>query len=231
MTTSQTTTGVRRWLIRETLATAMVAVTLFIPAWRLDWVWGWALVGVYALWVATNALLLIPRSPGLLAERARARESSKTWDKTLMGIVGLTTIAKHVVAGLDFRLGWTADLPLPVHLAALVIALLGYALVAWAMASNAFFSTLYRLQEDRGHAVAQGGPYRIVRHPGYVGTILFELSTPLLLGSWWAFIAGGLAALLFVVRTALEDRTLQAELVGYEDFAAQVRYRLLPGIW
>jgi protein-S-isoprenylcysteine O-methyltransferase Ste14 len=99
------------------------------------------------------------------------------------------------------------------------------------MVANTFFSTTYRLQEDRGHAVASSGPYRVVRHPGYVGTIAFELATPIMLGSLWALMLGGLGALLIVVRTALEDRTLQEELPGYAEYTQRTRYRLLPKVW
>jgi protein-S-isoprenylcysteine O-methyltransferase Ste14 len=108
---------------------------------------------------------------------------------------------------------------------------LGYALVVWATASNAYFSQVVRLQSERGHAVATGGPYRFVRHPAYIGTILFELAAPILLDSWWALIPGALNAVLFLVRTSLEDRTLRSELEGYQEYASQVRFRLLPGIW
>ena len=108
---------------------------------------------------------------------------------------------------------------------------LGYALFVWATASNTFFSQIVRIQSDRGHAVASDGPYRYVRHPAYVGMILFELAMSTLLASWWALIAGGLCAILLILRTSLEDRTLQAELTGYVDYARQVRHRLLPGIW
>jgi protein-S-isoprenylcysteine O-methyltransferase Ste14 len=168
----------------------------------------------------------------LLAERAaRRKEGTKAWDTVLLGIVGLTTIAKYILAGLDFHFGWTAQMPLALQLAALIIAVLGYALGTWAMAANAFFSMVVRIQEDRGHTVATGGPYRYVRHPSYTGTIAFELATPIMLGSLWALIPGGLAALLFVVRTALEDRTLHEELPGYAEYAARVRYRLMPGVW
>jgi protein-S-isoprenylcysteine O-methyltransferase Ste14 len=149
----------------------------------------------------------------------------------ILSFVGLTTIAKYILAGLDVRFEWTAQMPLTLQIAALVIAALGYALGTWAMAANAFFSKVVRIQEDRGHAVATGGPYRYVRHPGYTGTIASELATPIMLGSLWALIPGGLAALLFVIRTALEDRTLHEELDGYRDYARRVRYRLLPGIW
>jgi protein-S-isoprenylcysteine O-methyltransferase Ste14 len=99
------------------------------------------------------------------------------------------------------------------------------------MASNTFFSQIVRIQSDRGHVIATDGPYRYVRHPAYVGMILFELAMAALLASWWAFIASGLCAILLILRTALEDRTLQAELAGYVDYARQVPYRLLPGIW
>ena len=228
---SETTRGVTRWLVREVMGVLFVVATLFIPAGRLDWVWGWALVAIYAVWVGANALILIPRSPELLVERATRRKGTKTWDTAILSIIGLTTIAKHILAGLDMRFAWTGPMPPALHIVALVIAALGYALGTWAMATNAFFSTVVRIQEDRGHAVASGGPYRYVRHPAYAGTFAFELVTPIMLGSWWALIPGGLAALLTLVRTALEDKTLQTELPGYAEYAQQTRYRLLPGIW
>ena len=138
---------------------------------------------------------------------------------------------RYILAGLDQRYGWTGGFPLVAQMAALAVCVLSYALLAWAMASNTFFSQIVRIQSDRGHAVATNGPYRYVRHPAYVGMILFELAMSTLLASWWAIIAGGLCAILLILRTALEDRTLQVELTGYVDYARRVRYRLLPGIW
>jgi protein-S-isoprenylcysteine O-methyltransferase Ste14 len=227
----ETRRGVVRWLIREVLGVVFVALTLFIPAGTLAWPMGWALVALYAIWVAANAYLLIPRNPGLLVERASRKKSAKTWDTVIISIYGLTTLAKHIVAGLDLRFGWTEPIPLFVQLAALIVAALGYALVTWSMTANAFFSAVNRIQDDRGHSVASGGPYRFVRHPGYVGTIAFELVTPLMLGSLWALIPGVLSALLFVARSALEDRMLHRELDGYGAYAQRVRWRLLPGLW
>jgi protein-S-isoprenylcysteine O-methyltransferase Ste14 len=221
-----------RAVVREAIGVVFVAVTLFIPAGTLNWAMGWALVGLYAVWVGATALILIPNNPDLLIERAtRHKEGVKTWDTVLLSVVGLTTAAKHILAGLGVRLGWTSQVPLDLQIAALIIAALGYALVTWATAANAFFSKIVRIQKDRGHAVATGGPYRYVRHPGYVGTIAFELATPIMLGSVWALIPGGLGALLLIIRTVLEDRTLLEELDGYKDYAQRVRYRLLPGIW
>ena len=228
---SDTSRGVTRWLIREVMGVLVVAAALFIPAGRLDWVWGWALVGIYAVWVAANALILIPTSPELLAERAARRKGPKPWDTAILGVIGLSSIAKYILAGLGVRFGWTVTMPIVLQIAASLISALGYALVTWAMAANAFFSLVVRIQGDRGHAVATGGPYRYVRHPGYTGAIAFELATPIMLGSLWALIPGILNALLTVVRTALEDRTLHAELPGYAEYAQRTRYRLLPGIW
>jgi len=226
-----TTRGIVRWLTRETMGTVVLAVMLFLSAGRLDWVMGWALVGITAVWIGATALAVIPRSPELLAERVGPRKGAKTWDTAIMGIVGLGTMARCIVAGLDVRYGWTAGIPLALQIIAWVIAALSYALVVWATASNAFFSQVVRIQKERGHSVATGGPYQFVRHPSYVGAILFELATPIMLGSWWALIPGGLDAILFVVRTALEDKTLQEELDGYKEYAARVRFRLLPGVW
>ena len=193
-TDQETSRLVTRWLIREIMGTIMVGVILFWSAGNWKWGWGWALVGVYALWVAANAILLIPRHPELLAERAqRSIEGMKSWDKTLLGIIGIATLAKYILAGLDIRNSWSTSMPVWVHVAALLLSAFGYALSTWAMTENAYFSM-------------------IVRHPAYIGTILFELVVPFLLGSWWTFIPGGLAAILMVFRTALEDRTLQAEL-------------------
>lgn len=224
--------SVTRWLIREIMGVIMVGVILFWSAGRLDWWMGWGVTAVYALWVAANAIILIPRSPELLAERANRRlKGVKSWDNVLLGIIGILTIAKYVVAGLDVRYGWSAPLIASLQITALILAAWGYALVTWSMVANAFFSLVVRIQEDRGQQVCTTGPYRFVRHPGYVGSIIFELAVPIALGSWWAFIAGLLIAILTVLRTALEDKTLQNELDGYQTYAQNVRFRLIPGIW
>ncbi len=227
----ETTRTIVRFLVREAMGLLMLAAILFLSAGRVDWVMGWALVGLTFLWASATALVLILRSPELIAERLGPRKGAKTWDTVIMSIVGLATIARCIVAGLDMRFGWTTGISLPFQIATLTVAVLAYALVVWATASNAFFSQIVRIQEERGHTVATGGPYQFVRHPGYVGTILFELAVPVMLGSWWALIPGGLSALLFIVRTALEDRTLLDELDGYREYAERTRYRLLPGIW
>jgi protein-S-isoprenylcysteine O-methyltransferase Ste14 len=217
-------------LFRETTGVLGQAAVLFLSVGRWNWVMGWAFVIATTLWVGATALVVIPRNPELLAERLGPRKGAKTWDAVIMSIIGPALIACYIVAGLDVRYGWTR-ISLPLQIIALIIVVLGYALIVWATAANPFFSLIVRIQQERGHTVAAGGPYRFVRHPAYVGGIAVYLATPVMLGSLWALIPGGLPAVLMIVRTALEDKTLQDELDGYKAYAVQVRYRLLPGIW
>jgi protein-S-isoprenylcysteine O-methyltransferase Ste14 len=104
-------------------------------------------------------------------------------------------------------------------------------LIWWVTSVNRRLSTMVRIQDDRGQQVVTNGPYRYVRHPMYVGTVLFAPGIPLLLGSWWALIPAGMIIVIFIIRTAMEDKTLMEELPGYAEYTKQVRYRLIPGIW
>jgi protein-S-isoprenylcysteine O-methyltransferase Ste14 len=140
-------------------------------------------------------------------------------------------LAALIVCGLDKRFGWTGMMPLAVQLLALMFGGLGFALIMWALASNPFAAVYARIQEERGHAVAMTGPYRFVRHPFYTGVLAYALSLPVALGSLWALFLGALVAILFIVKTALEDHKLQVELDGYREYTRHVRYRLLPGVW
>jgi protein-S-isoprenylcysteine O-methyltransferase Ste14 len=166
-----------------------------------------------------------------MQERFAPPRQAKGWDRFLLSLLRLLELARYILAGLDQRYGWTDGFSLQAQLVALLVCLLCTALFAWAMASNPFFSQVVRIQTDRGHTVSTGGPYRYVRHPSYAAMVLFELALSTLLASWWAVIVGGLCSILFILRTALEDRTLQAGLPGYADYAQRVRYRLAPGIW
>lgn len=222
---------IARYIIRESMGLVVMGVALFWSAGRIDWWPAWAALAVMATWIVATAYVVIRVNPGLLAERLGPRKGAKPWDVAILGIVGLSQLARYIIAGLDERYGWSGDFPPAAQVAALVICALGYAVVVWATASNAFFSQIVRIQSERGHTVVTGGPYRYMRHPAYLGAILYELAVPVLLGSWWAFIASGLSAVLIILRTVLEDRTLQAELTGYGGYARKVRYRLLPGIW
>jgi protein-S-isoprenylcysteine O-methyltransferase Ste14 len=209
----------------------MAGAILFLGAGRWDWLWGWATVIVLAFWVGATALTVIPTNPALLSERTGPRKGAKAWDATIMSIVGMIILAIYVVGGLDERYNWTMGFPRVAQIVGLIVTALGYALVVWATASNAFFSQIVRIQKERGHTVATGGPYQFVRHPGYLGSIVAYVGTPIILGSWCAILLAVVTALLMIVRTAFEDKTLLHELDGYREYAARVRYRLWPGVW
>jgi len=225
--------AIHKWMIQAALGAVAYGAIIFLSAGSLRWVWGWALLLILVAMLAAHPLLLIPINPELLAEREKGMldEGVKWWDKWLTTSSGTMMIVSWVIAGLDVRWGWTANWPLAAHLVGLLFTALGHALFMWAMTANAFFAEGVRIQTERGHTVAAGGPYRFVRHPGYVGAIVSNVATPLLLGSWWALLPAAVLTALFVLRTALEDRTLQAELPGYTEFTRQTRYRLLPGVW
>jgi len=214
-------------MVQVVFQTAFLVALPLISAGRLDWVWPWAYLGVGIVILAINALIL---SPELMAERGQPRENVKDWDKVLASLITFPILALLIVAGLDERFGWSPQLAVAIHLIGLAFIALGQGLFSWAMASNTFFSTAVRIQIDRDHTVSSGGPYRYVRHLGYVGMIVSLLATALAFGSLWALIPAGLAAVLLVVRAALEDKTLLEELDGYTEYAERVRYRLLPGI-
>ena len=222
---------IARYAIRETMGLAVMGIALFWSAGQIAWWPAWASLLVMLGWITATAVVILRFSPTLLAERLGPRKGAKRWDTAIMSMLGIGQLARYIVAGLDHRYGWTGSFPFVAQLAALTICVLGYALVVWATASNAFFSQIVRIQPERGHTVAMGGPYHYVRHPAYLGAILYELAAPILFASWWSLIPSGFDALLLMLRTALEDRTLQAELNGYGDYARQVRHRLLPGIW
>ena len=225
--------GVVAWIVKAASGVMVFCLILFLCAGRWDWVWGWVFIGIFALVSIVNVLILLPTNPALLADRSRGiRENTKNWDKIIVSFsAGLLPIASWVVAGLDERWGWSPPMPLALHVGGGVGFALGWAILLWATASNAFFTTTVRIQRERDHTVQTGGPYRFVRHPGYVGAILYQLANSFLLGSWWALIPMALTVPLYVLRTALEDRTLHEELGGYAAYAERTRYRLLPGVW
>ena len=209
----------------------VIAVILFTASGHLGWVWAWVYVGVGAAILLVNALVILPTTPELAAERSRVADNTKGWDRVAVVLIFISGAGIFLVAGLDERFSWSPGLAPTIHAAALVVTLLAQALFTWAMASNRFFAKTVRIQEERAHTVASGGPYRLVRHPGYSANIVTMFAVSLLLGSLWALIPAALSAIAFIVRTALEDRTLQRELDGYADYARQVRYRLVPRIW
>jgi protein-S-isoprenylcysteine O-methyltransferase Ste14 len=212
------------------ISLSITAVCLFGSAGRLNWPNGWVLVGLSSV-TGLAATVVVWRDPELVAER-RNIKAGKSWDKLMVGfVVLLGPAATWIMAGLDARHRWSTGMPTPAFAAGVAAAALGGALLVWAMRSNTFFSSVVRIQRDRGQTVVASGPYRLVRHPGYAGMFVFTLATPLILNSWWAFVPAAATAMVTALRTALEDRTLQNELEGYAAYARTVRYRLMPFVW
>ena len=220
-----------RYAIRETMGIVVMGVALFWPAGTINWWQAWGALVIMALWSAGTAVAILQRNPELLADRLGPRKGAKSWDLAIMSLLGGIQLARYIVAGLDHRYGWSGEFPLTAQMAALAAGSLGYALMVWSTAVNAFFSQIVRIQTEKGHRVVTSGPYNYLRHPGYFGALVFELTVAILLGSWWAFGISLINAALLLVRTSLEDRTLQNELAGYSDYAKKVRYRLIPRVW
>ncbi len=199
------------------------------------WAWweAWAYAILSALGFIISRTLAARRHPDILDERARSMEmqGAKPWDKILAPMLAFGSLLILIVAGADKSFGWTSPYSLNAKLVSLIFIIFGYAFSSWALIENKFFSGVVRIQTDRGHHVVTTGPYRIVRHPGYSSALWTYLATPILLDSLWAFIPTILLIIVLVVRTSLEDRTLQAELPGYKEFTQKTRYRLFPGIW
>jgi len=199
---------------------------------------GWWQAWVYSLLIVVTGVggrvWAERRHPGLLAERQdlEKMKNAKAWDKVLAPLMALSvSFPLVIVAGLDHRFSWSPVFPDWVTVFGLLLTALGYAFATWALAENRFFSSTVRIQEDRGHVVCDTGPYRIVRHPGYAGSVLALPGIVLALGSVWTLVPVVVALIIAVIRTVLEDRTLQEGLPGYRDYARCVRYRLVPGIY
>lgn len=223
--------GLVRWAVKQIVFLLILVAALFIPADRFGWARAWIYLGLVTFIQFLTALLLIPRSPDLLIERSQIKEGIKTWDIALAVLMGYSSALIALSAGLEVRYNLSPSEPDVPLILAVLVAILGTLFTLWAMVVNPFFSGIVRIQRERGHTVASEGPYQYIRHPGYLGMLVFTFAAPLILGSRWAL---GIAFLILgvtIVRTALEDRALQRELEGYAAYAQRVRYRLVPGIW
>lgn len=208
-----------------------LAVFMFLPAGTWLWERGWLFILVFLMSAVAASLYLRRANPDLLAARINRHQGTERWDKILVGFFVVIWLAILPVAALDDgRFQW---FPVPWWVCLLGYALLfvGMGLLTWAEAVNKFFEPTVRIQADRGQTVIDTGPYRCVRHPGYVGGLLISIGMALSLGSLWALIPAGVSSLVLVLRTKWEDETLQSKLSGYKEFAQRVRYRLIPGVW
>ena len=232
MEKSATRIGVRRRGLQVIGTLALQGLVLLGSAGTWHWTMAWLVLAIDLLSILGSAVVMMRRAPELVAERSRVAADAKAWDRPLAGIVSLFgPLTTWIVAGLDRRLAGADALPVGLQAGALAAMAIGYAGWAWAMTSNPFFAGLVRIQHERGHHVVTDGPYQVVRHPGYAAMIVFTLAKAVALGSTWALLPATVTAAVAVVRTVMEDRALQQELAGYQEYARQVRYRLLPGVW
>jgi protein-S-isoprenylcysteine O-methyltransferase Ste14 len=218
--------------VRTLLGSALYPAIAFVGAWRVDWPRGWLYLFVFVTVTVVGMSIVDKANPELLAARRRGfRKDTKGFDKVFYALFVPLMVIYPLLAGLDAgRYAWS---PLPGWTVPLGIALFvaGSAVTTWAMAVNHHAEGTVRIQSDRAHAVVTDGPYRFVRHPIYVGTIAGLPAVALVLGSGWALVPMALVAVLFVWRTALEDRALRRELAGYDDYVRMTPFRLVPGIW
>jgi len=226
---TETNPSIFKGLLKISIFMLALAAIFFLCAGRLNLVMAW----VYITMILVNtSITSVIMNPELIVERSGIGKDTKKWDiipALLVGRIGPLVIL--IVAGLDIRFRWSQQIPLALRIAALGIATLGLLVTDWAVVSNKFFSGVVRIQKERGHTVVTRGPYRYIRHPGYAGAILHNIATPVILSSLWGLLPAGFVVCVTIIRTVLEDRTLQEELDGYKAYAKRVPYRLLPSIW
>jgi protein-S-isoprenylcysteine O-methyltransferase Ste14 len=205
---------------------------VFASAGRIDWDRGWIWATVFAVGMVAASLLVRRKNPALMEAWSHLRrKDTKPFDKVFLSVYIPLVFLQPILAGLDaVRFGWSS-LPFATVYVGLVVLAIAITPITWALMVNPYAESSVRIQTDRDHKVVTSGPYRIVRHPMYIGAILMYPAIALMLGSMWALALSGLIAILIVWRTALEDRTLRRELPGYEEFATLTRYRLIPGLW
>lgn len=211
------------------------AVALMWPAGIWWWWQAWVIVVIWSGFTATMVAYLLSNDPALLAERMKfvpLQKDQKFWDKVLMSLFIVVGIGLYIIPGFDVvRYEWSDPLPLPTMIIAMAIHLPCFFILSWVMRENTFLSQVVKIDEERQHEVITTGPYALVRHPMYFSVILLLFALPLALGSRFGLIPAVFLAVLLVVRTYLEDHTLQVELTGYIEYTKQTPYRLIPGIW
>lgn len=212
--------------------TLLMAITFFLAAGRLDVLRAWLAFGIHFIGAVAGAMLMWKYAPGLANRRSSAGEGTRSWDKLVLIVyLVLVLVVTPIAAGFDVaRYRWS-QLGMYCCVAGIVFYAVFFLLFYWAMLTNEHFEGTARIQNDRGHRVITNGPYRLVRHPGYVAMILAGLADPFIIGSFYALMPAALAMGVTIIRTSLEDRMLCNELAGYAEYAQTTRYRLLPGIW
>ncbi len=218
-------------LIKSILGTVFFLLILFISAGRIDYWQGWLYGSINIISTVINSLALY-KDKELAEERSEYRAGTKSWDKLILGSLALINIIINIVAGLDSgRYYWSPQLHWSIYLLGTVLILGAEVIFFTAQIQNKFFSSVMRIQTDRGQTVCETGLYKVIRHPGYLGMIISVAGIPLILGSLWCIIPSSLSIILILVRTYLEDKTLINELNGYREYTYNTRYKLIPHVW
>ena len=214
-------------LVKFACGLLLVGLLIFLPAGTLCYTGGWLLIGLLFAPMLVAGFVMLFKSPELLARRLDVKEKQSA-QKGVIAMSGLMFLAGFVVAGLDFRFGWSR-IPAPVTVAASVLFLAAYALYAEVLRENTYLSRTIKVEQ--GQSVVDTGLYGIVRHPMYMATILLFLMMPVILGSWYALIIFAVYPAIIIVRLKDEEELLTRELPGYAEYKEKVRYRILPFIW
>lgn len=223
---------IARLLLQNTILTAAMGALLFASAGTLHWPAAWVFLLTSVLLGPLCGWWLYRVDPALLAERLRPvlQKDQPAADKVFMAVFIMAVLLWLVAMGLDRR-HLASDALVPLQVLGLVLYLTSTRFTMWVFRANSFAVPVVKLQAERAQRVISTGPYAHVRHPMYSGMILFFAGVPLLLGSWWGLAMTPLLLALLAVRILVEERTLREGLPGYADYAARVRYRLLPGVW
>ena len=226
--------------VNRTLLTAQIvgmfvvfALALFLAAGTVVWPAGWAFLVLFLGFTGALSRWLLRHNPGLLTERMTGigKPDQKTWDKVFCVVANVVFLAWLVVMPLDaVRFHWS-QMPLWLPVVGAILLLCSFYLFFLTFRENAYLSPAVRLQTERGQTVVSTGPYQYVRHPMYATAIIFLVGTTLLLGSWYGLILGLILIVAIAIRAVREERTLRAELPGYEEYLAQVKYHLVPYVW
>lgn len=223
----------RDWavLLKGFTALLFMLALIFLIAGRIDYWQGW-IFGIVNFFIVLALCLKFSDIADLMKERAKPGAETKWWDRIFWAFFGPMNLAIIIIASLDAgRFFWSRPLPLFIYPLGYALYLLSSALHFWAIRVNRFYSSTVSIQNERGQEVIESGPYRYVRHPGYLGIALMVIGIAVVLGSLWAIVPAVCVVALLVLRTILEDSALQQELPGYASYAQKVRYRLLPRVW
>jgi protein-S-isoprenylcysteine O-methyltransferase Ste14 len=197
----------------------------------MNYTQGWIFLSINILSTFMNYFTIYKNSE-LINERSNLGDGIKLWDKLLLGLSAVIFLIIIVIAGLDSgRFLWTKNFNWITSITGVILMLIGQIIFLTARSQNNFFSSVVRIQKERGHVVCDEGLYRVVRHPGYLGMILSMMSLPLITVSIWSVIPTLISIILLIIRTILEDKTLINELSGYVDYSQKTRYKLIPLFW